>query len=32
MEDIADFAIREMEGEKPLDTRNYSLWTQTGRG
>jgi hypothetical protein len=26
-----DFAIREMEGEKLLDTRNYSLWTQTGR-
>jgi hypothetical protein len=26
-----DFAIREMEGEKLLDTRNYSLWAQAGR-
>jgi hypothetical protein len=25
-----DFAIREMEGEKLVDTRNYSLWVQTG--
>ena len=27
-----DFAIREMEGEKLLDTRNYSLWAQAGAG
>jgi hypothetical protein len=26
-----NFAIREMEGDKLLDTRNYSLWAQTGR-
>ena len=25
-----DFAIREMEGEKLVDTRNYSLWVQAG--
>jgi hypothetical protein len=25
-----DFAIREMDGEKVLDTRHYSLWLQTG--
>jgi hypothetical protein len=26
-----DIAIREMEGEKLLDTRYYSIWTQIGR-
>ena len=25
-----DFAIREMDGEKALDTRHYSLWLQAG--
>lgn len=25
-----DFAIREMDGEKLVDTRNYSLWVRTG--
>jgi hypothetical protein len=25
-----DFAIREMNGEKLVDTRNYSLWVQSG--
>jgi hypothetical protein len=25
-----DFVIREMDGEKPVDTRNYSLWVQSG--
>jgi len=25
-----DFVIREMDGEKPIDTRHYSLWVQSG--
>jgi hypothetical protein len=25
-----DFVIREMDREKPVDTRNYSLWVQSG--
>lgn len=25
-----DFVIREMDGNKPIDTRNYSMWVQSG--
>lgn len=27
-----DFVIREMDGERPVDKRNYSIWVQSGNG